>query len=122
MAVYTPAAGPVTLTPGDVTRVFNSSSTGTGLTFCLTANIAGRSAQSLNLSAQGASVTAVTVTLQQSADGGTTWETAPNGSALALIASSTGAPVIISVVPGLLYRINATTVTGGTAQVYAATT
>jgi hypothetical protein len=58
-------------------------------------------------------VTTLTVDLEVSSDGGTSWQKRTTG--IALIASSTSTESVqANLQPGLLYRLNATTNTGGT--------
>lgn len=73
--------------------------------------------RTLALSAIGVAAvpTTLTVDLECSADGGTTWQKYSTAIALVATAAAT-TKVILNVVAGLLYRINPTTVTlGGTA-------
>jgi hypothetical protein len=115
MALLTPAVGPVTLSPGDIT-ILSALLTAPGTSF--TFNVMrgpGSTAPLLSLWAQGVS-TVVTATLQVSFDGGTTWGTYGSSSALALFNNSQQ----IQVVPGPLYRVNVTTLTGTNAKIYAA--
>jgi hypothetical protein len=65
-------------------------------------------------------VTTVTVDIEVSADGGTTWQKKHVGVALIATSVSTQA-VEANIQAGLLYRINVTTNTGGTSVTIAAT-
>jgi hypothetical protein len=118
MATYRVQAGQkqVTLSPGDITILTAAALTAPGQS--LPFNIqrgSGSPAPTLSLWAQGTS-TVVTGTLQVSFDGGTTWGTYGSSSALALWENSQQ----ILVVPGPLYRVNVTTLTGTNADIYAA--
>jgi hypothetical protein len=65
-------------------------------------------------------VTTVTVDIEVSSDGGTTWQKKHVGVAL-IAASVSTAAVETGIQPALLYRINPTTVTGGTSVTINAT-
>lgn len=108
--------GQVTLSPGDITILTPVLLTTTGQSIPFNIQRGpGSSAPTLSLWAQGTS-TVVTATLQVSFDGGTTWGTYGSSSALALWENSQQ----ILVVPGPLYRVNVTTLTGTNADIYAA--
>ena len=80
----------------------------------------GKGDHTLALGVIGASAvpTTVTANLEVSFDGGVSWQI--YASALALVASTVAtAAVIKNVVSGLLYRVNATAVTIGSAVTYA---
>ena len=126
MAIFTPASTgtsspftspPPTLSPGDITILNGtpgavSASGVLPVVFCIRAG-PGRFAPILTLVSEG-SATTVTATLQVSYDGGTTWETFGTATALSLLIANP-----IQIVPGPLYRVNLTTVTGGTSLVKA---
>ena len=117
MALLKPPAGQiVTLSPGDITLLTPALLTapGNSLVFAIMRG-PGSTAPLLSLWAQG-TATVVTATLQVSFDGGTTWGTYGSSSALALYNNSQQ----IQVVPGPLYRVDVTTLTGTNANLYAA--
>lgn len=109
--VFIPSPGfPCNMFQGAMTQLFSGTS-GNGVTFSFAPG-GDHSTPTLNLFAVlTGSPSAVTMNLQESGDGGTTWQTAPNGGSLdfhATLAQN------ITVVPGKLYRINTGTITGGT--------
>lgn len=60
-------------------------------------------------------VTAATMTILASEDGGATTQTYPETGTLTLIATSALTPVVVNnLVPGLIYQVNIATLTGGT--------
>jgi hypothetical protein len=119
MFLTPPANGPVpTLSPGDVVLLTAALLTapGNSMAFAIRrGTVGGGAAPLLSLWAQG-TATVVTATLQVSFDGGTTWGTYGTSTALALFQNSQQ----IQVVPGPLYRVNVTTLTGTNANIYAA--
>lgn len=108
--------GPTTLSPGDITLLTPAVLTapGNSATFSVQRGV-GSTPPTLSLWAQG-TATVVTATLQVSFDGGTTWGTYGTSTALALYNNSQQ----IQVVPGPLYRVDVTTLTGTNAGIYAA--
>lgn len=63
------------------------------------------------------SLTALTIDLEASSDAGTTWNKYAIG---VIVIGASANPVVNNVVPGLIYRINATTVTGTSGTLCAA--
>jgi hypothetical protein len=114
--LISPAGGPpVTLSPGDLTTIINGAAAGgTPISQVFNVRVGGnRDAQAptLNLYAVGGGATVIAATLQVSGDGGTTWQTAPNGGTLNFVTSP---DQTFTVIPGKLYRLNVGTLTGGT--------
>jgi hypothetical protein len=113
MAKYAAAGSakwPITLTPGDVTILGPAlSTTGDALPyFAIPATPARIISQTLLIvAALTGSPTTVTASVQVSADGGTTWE--PFASALDMTKPET----VQNLVPGMLYKINLGTLSGG---------
>lgn len=113
MAILKNAVGPITLSPGDVNQLGPLlTATGNSISFNIQRG-PGSTAPKLTLEAQG-TASAVAATLQASFDGGVTWETWNANTALNLLL-----PVVIEVVPGPLYRVAVTTLTGGNATILA---
>lgn len=125
MAIFTPpstgtsspfTSPPVTLSSGDQTILNGSggaisSAVIAPVVFCVRAG-PGRIAPTVALEAQGTATT-VTATIQVSMDGGTTWETVASGVNLLTPLYT------FTAIPGALYRVNLTTVSGGSATIYA---
>lgn len=106
----------VTLSPGDITILTAAVLTAPGQSLPFNVQRGpGSTAPTLLLWAQG-TATVVTATVQVSFDGGVTWGTYSTQTALALF----NVAVPIQVVPGPLYRVNVTTLTGTNADIYAA--
>ena len=127
MAPYlnTPLSQVVSLDSGFVLTVVNAlaaggSGVGNSQIFTVPEEF-GTSGATLTLTAvPNGAVTTVTVDIEVSSDGGTTWQKKHTG--VQLIAASVSTQAVEgNIQSGLLYRINPTTVTGGTAVTINAT-
>ena|SRR6185437_4212873 len=104
------ATSQICLTEGDSVVIATITTTGASTTTWTVAPSPTGADRSVALIADTlVSLTALTVDLEASSDNGTTWNKYAIG---VVVIGATANPVVKNVVPGLIYRVNATTVTG----------
>ena len=109
----------ICLSEGDAVVVGTQASGASGTTWTVPPPASGAQGRDVTFTTDTySSMTTLTTDLECSSDAGTTWNKFKTG--MALIATSTGAAVVVSNVPcSLIYRINNTSTTGTSCSVLA---